>query len=67
MTQKFDIEGMTCEGCSRVVTSAIDGVTGTKNVEVSLDEEEARVDGDADAEAIKDAVAKVGYKATAEN
>ncbi|GGL60624.1 heavy-metal-associated domain-containing protein [Halocalculus aciditolerans] len=64
MSQKFDIEGMTCEGCSRVVTSAIDGVTGTRNVDVSLADEEATVEGDADAEDIEDAIAEVGYKAT---
>lgn len=37
------IEGMTCDHCVRAVTSALQGVEGVRDVQVSLEEKKATV------------------------
>mgnify|MGYP003693950315 CR=1 FL=1 len=41
-TITLKVNGMTCEGCARSVTKALQGVTGVTAVEVSLEQEKPR-------------------------
>ena len=61
---KLKIEGMTCNHCVKAVTEALGQVQGVdKVVEVSLEQEQAVVSGNADAAALIAAVAEAGYEA----
>jgi len=42
-TALLNIEGMTCQGCVKSVTRTLQGVAGVQDVEVSLDQANARV------------------------
>lgn len=58
------IDGMTCHHCVKAVTEALGEVPGvSKVVEVSLDKNEATVEGQADNAALIAAVAEAGYEA----
>lgn len=48
-TLTLSIDGMTCGGCAASVKQALEGVTGVKEAEVSLDNHSATVRFDADA------------------
>jgi copper chaperone len=54
---------MTCEHCVRAVTNALEAVAGVEIAEVSLAGGRARVDGEADPQALLRAVEKEGYEA----
>jgi copper chaperone len=65
-TADIRIQGMTCEGCVRSVTRTLQAVAGVQRVEVSLDEEKARVTYDpkkAGLAELKRAVERAGYEA----
>lgn len=62
MKQTYKISGMNCAHCRASVEKAISGVAGVENVEVSLSEGRAVVDGTADASAIKAAVELAGFE-----
>lgn len=64
MSTTLDIDGMTCAGCTRVVTSVLEDVDGVENADVDLDAETATVDGDADTDALVSAVEAAGYDAS---
>lgn len=57
----FNIKGMTCDGCSGAIKTALLNTKGVKNAEVSLEEKSAKVWGDFDAQAIIDIIEKKGY------
>jgi len=60
------IEGMTCASCVKRVEKALTAVPGVSLANVNLATERARVDydaGSADAQALVDAVARMGYAA----
>ncbi len=60
---KLKIEGMTCNHCVKSVTEALAKVPGVENVvEVSLAQKEAVVSGHAQAAALVNAVADLGYE-----
>jgi copper chaperone len=64
--QEYAIEGMSCEGCAKTVTSALKAVPGVTSVEVSLKNKNATVVADrsqVSSQTIEDTVAKAGYKA----
>lgn len=63
MTITLQVGGMTCEHCVRAVTKALEAVAGVETAEVSLTGGRARVDGEADPQALLRAVAKEGYEA----
>jgi len=63
-TIKLSIEGMSCQGCVRAVTKALERVEGVSEARVSLDEHAATVQGQADPEALVAAVRKAGYEAS---
>ena len=61
---KLKIEGMTCHHCVKAVTEALGQVQGVDTVvEVSLEQGEAVVSGNADTTALISAVAEAGYQA----
>jgi copper chaperone len=65
-TVDIRIEGMSCEGCVKSVTRTLQAVAGVQRVEVSLDEEKARVTYDptkAGLAELKRAVERAGYEA----
>lgn len=65
-TVDIRIEGMSCEGCVKSVTRALQGVPGVQSVEVFLEEGKARVAYDprkAGLAELKGAVERAGYEA----
>jgi copper chaperone len=65
-TANLRIEGMTCEGCVKSVTRTLQAVPGVQSVEVSLEEERAKVIYDPKKAAPADlrrAVERAGYEA----
>ena len=58
---KVNIEGMTCNHCVMNVKKAITGTTGVTNVEVSLPDNAAYVEGDFKMMDLKKAVEDMGY------
>ena len=65
MSQTISVEGMTCEHCEQSVEEALQGVSGVTDVDVDREAEQATVDGDADTDALVDAVEDAGYTASA--
>ena len=58
------VTGMTCEHCVKAVSRALAGVPGVESVrEVSLERNEALVEGKPEAEALLAAVREEGYDA----
>lgn len=65
-TALLNIEGMTCQGCVKSVTRTLQGVAGVQDVQVSLDEANARVTYDPAKTGVADlkrAVERAGYEA----
>ena len=62
MKRELKIEGMMCEHCVARVKKALEGVKGATNVEVSLANNNAFVEGDASNEELVKAVTDAGYK-----
>lgn len=58
------ISGMTCQNCVKHVTEALSAVPGVKDVQVDLATETARIEGDAPADALIQAVEAEDYEAT---
>ena len=65
MTTTINVNGMTCNGCVNSVTNAIKRVAGVENVQVSLDQKQAKVEYDentASIAKIEAAIADAGYE-----
>ena len=63
-TEHLKVSGMTCGGCTSNVTHALEGVSGVKDVEVSLLTGEATVQYDerlTSSDRLKSAVTGAGY------
>ncbi len=60
---KLTIEGMTCAHCQASVKGALEGVPGVTSAAVDLSAGAARVEGDADVQALIRAVEEEGYSA----
>jgi len=61
---ELKVTGMTCGHCEKAVDKALAAVPGvTRVVKVSRDEERVVVDGDADVQALLDAIKEEGYTA----
>lgn len=56
------IKGMSCQHCVASTTKALEALPGISDVQVDLDKGEARFQGDIDHQAIKDAIAKIGFE-----
>ncbi|HSO81898.1 CopZ family metallochaperone [Thiocapsa sp.] len=63
MTQTLSITGMSCGHCVRAVTSALEAVAGVESAVVDLELGCARVEGQADLDALIAAVVAEGYGA----
>jgi copper chaperone CopZ len=63
METKIQVTGMTCMHCVGAVTKALQNVPGVDKAEVSLDEKQAVVNGNADPEALVAAIKEEGYTA----
>ncbi|MFT6340343.1 MAG: Cu+-exporting ATPase [Polaribacter sp.] len=62
-TQRFDIQGASCQGCVRKIRQALDPVAGVDDVQVDLDAQQVTVTGTADSAEVQAALAKAGYAA----
>jgi copper chaperone len=66
MTSTYAVSGMTCEHCVRSVTEEVSEVPGVTAVDVDLASGRVTVSGDADAAAVRAAVAEAGYEVVGE-
>ncbi len=62
MSDTYLVSGMTCEGCIRAVTNAIQRAVPGAGVNVDLDTGKMTVEGAADEPAIAGAVADAGFE-----
>ena len=60
----FKVQGMTCGGCARGVTSALQRVDADAVVNVDLASKTVSVSSTADAEQLKQAIEKAGFAVT---
>jgi copper chaperone CopZ len=63
METKIQVTGMTCMHCVGAVTKALQAVAGVEKAEVSLDEKQAVVTGNADPGALVAAIKEEGCPA----
>lgn len=61
MSETYIVNGMTCGGCARSVTNAIEDATSGAKVEVDLQAKTVSVDG-ADEALVKQAVIDAGFE-----
>lgn len=57
---RLEISGMTCGGCARSVTRAVQAVPGVSSIAVDLDAATVAVEGGA-ADAVRQAIERAGY------
>ena len=62
MTSTYAVAGMTCEHCVQSVTEEVSAVPGVTGVDLDLAGGRMTVRGDADAAAVRAAVAEAGYQ-----
>lgn len=62
MATTYRVVGMSCQGCAKGVTSAIQAVKAEARVDVDLDAKTVTVDGLDDDEAVARAVADAGFE-----
>lgn len=65
MSETITVTGMTCEHCEQTVEEALEDVSGVTAVTADREAETVTVEGDADKQALVDAVDEAGYKASA--
>jgi copper chaperone CopZ len=65
MKKSLSIKGMKCDGCVASVRDALENVTGTSEVSVSLDDAVAHLEFDGDNDrALTNAVEDAGFEVT---
>ena len=62
MAKTYKVLGMSCDGCAKSVTNAIQLAAPAATVEVDLDAKEVVVEGIDDNETIQQAVEKAGFE-----
>ena len=60
--QTYRISGMTCGHCAQTVTRAVEALSSVERALVDLERGEMTVDGEAEEQAIHQAVEKAGYR-----
>ncbi|KTE18434.1 MULTISPECIES: heavy-metal-associated domain-containing protein [Sphingopyxis] len=65
MTIRFNIPGMTCGGCARSITKAIQGIDTQAKVETDIPERLVSVETSADIASLSAALREAGYEAQA--
>ena len=58
---QYHVPGMTCGGCARSVTNAVEGVDGDASVNVDLATKIVTVESSADTALVADAIKQAGY------
>jgi copper chaperone len=58
---RLEISGMTCGGCARSVTRAVQAVPGVVGAAVDLEAATVTVEGEAAADAVRQAIERAGY------
>ena len=66
MSTKLKLTGMTCMHCVGAVKRALEEIPGVESADVSLEQAQALVTGNADAAAMVAAIKKEGYSAEVE-
>ncbi len=61
---ELKITGMTCDHCQSAVKNALESVSGVETATVDLEQGLARVEGQADTQALVAAVEEEGYQAS---
>ncbi len=62
---ELQVEGMTCGGCVRSVTKAVQSVDGNARVDVDLASKKVTVESQAGLDTVKAAISEAGYDVTA--
>lgn len=65
MSRQITVTGMSCEGCEQNVEDALEDLPGVTAAEADHESETATVEGDADDDALVQAVEDAGYEASA--
>lgn len=65
MPTTLTVEGMHCDNCEQTVEEALESVDGVREASVDRESGRATVEGDADSDALVEAVEETGYEATA--
>lgn len=66
MYKTISIEGMHCQHCSAAVTKALEALSGTSNVTVSLEKGLAQLEAGANSDAaLREAIENIGFDVTA--
>lgn len=64
MTHRLHIPEMSCNGCVRRITKAVEKLDANATVEAALDTREVQVSTEAPLPALREALAQAGYPAT---
>jgi len=64
-TITLSVQGMSCDGCEEIVEDSLEEVSGVEDAEADHEEDRATVEGDADPDALVEAVDFAGYEASA--
>ena len=65
VSRTISVEGMSCGHCEQSVEEALEGVSGVERASADRESESATVEGDADPDALVNAVSEAGYDASA--
>ena len=65
MSVTLTVTGMSCEHCEESVVDALEGVDGVTEATADREAEAATVEGDAETDALIEAVQSAGYEASA--
>ncbi|MFW6003030.1 MAG: heavy-metal-associated domain-containing protein [Halanaeroarchaeum sp.] len=66
MSITVTVTDMSCDGCEEIVEGAVEDVRGVESVEAEREAQTVTVEGDADVEAVKEAIDFAGYTPTEE-
>lgn len=58
----FNVQGMTCGGCARAVSNAVQRVDPAASVDVDLGAKRVAIDSSADPDRLKAAIEEAGYE-----
>jgi len=65
MSETLTVKGMACDGCEANVEDALTELSGVERVDADHQSGRVTVDGDADVDALVDAISEAGYEASA--
>lgn len=65
MTRTISVRGMTCEHCEQRVEDALEALDGIESATADAATDSVSIDGDAERETLRDAVAEAGYELAA--